>query len=442
MPSSKEAVKQDFWIKIVSFLISFLILLVPFYAFLSVWTSSLVGHFTVVRLWDDVLLLIVFILSSYLLIRRKAFIKFLFQDWTNRLIFSYGLLTVLLGITAYFNNNVTAKALFYALLINLRYLVLFLAARFIAVNSNYSSAKLRKIIFYPLLVVGLFAILQFLVLPHNFLSHFGYGASSYPQYITINQNDPTIRVQSFLRGPNPLGAYLAATMCILGAYILRAKKKIYLPALFILSFAAIYLSFSRSALIGLLIGLAVVVFAYLKTTKLKLTFLSLVAIAALILSFGYLSAKNNTGVKDFLFHHSNHSTALVTSNEAHLTALKNNVKIVAHNPLGNGPGSSGQASWYNKNLIRNPEDYFIQIAEETGWLGIILFVSILGSVGYQLWLKRDEPLALGLFGGLIAISVISLFSYTWSDDTLAFMWWGLAGIALTGHQIKGRLHVS
>jgi hypothetical protein len=35
-----------------------------------------------------------------------------------------------------------------------------------------------------------------------------------------------------------------------------------------------------------------------------------------------------------------------------------------------------------------------------------------------------------LLASLIGISVASFLAYTWADDTLAFIWWGLAGIAM------------
>ena len=429
MPEPDKNVEHNFWTKrLANLLINVLLVLVPFFAFISVCISALVGHFTLVRLWDDAVLLILVGCALFLLFKSKNLSKLLFQDRINWLIFCYGLLTILLGIISYINHDVTLKALFYGLLINLRYLLLFVAVRLIA--GKFSNRRLQKVILIPLLLVAIFALLQFFVLPHGFLGHFGYGARTYPEYITINQNNDTIRVQSFTRGPNPLGAYLAATICILLAYLLKTIRKFYLWTLFILSLVALYLSFSRGALIGAVIGMLIIMFVSLKTSRIRVIFTSTVIILGLILGISYYSLRNNQGVEDFLFHHSNHSTAQITSNEAHFQAFKNNIKVAAHDPLGNGPGTSGQASWYNRGQVKNPEDYFIQIAEETGWFGLVLFVSILVSVGLKLWQKRDNALALGMFGGLIAIAIISLFSYTWSDDTLAFLWWGLAGICL------------
>ena len=72
----------------------------------------------------------------------------------------------------------------------------------------------------------------------------------------------------------------------------------------------------------------------------------------------------------------------------------------------------------------------MQIAQETGWIGLGLFVLINVGVGYLLWLRRDDPLALSLFASLIGLTFINLLSHAWADDTLAYVWWGLAGIAM------------
>lgn len=415
-----------------SLIVKALLILVPFYAVLSVWFYSLVGHFTLVRLWDEYLLCFLVFIGLVKVFNNEKLRSFVVNDWLSRLTASYILLTILLGLVGYFNHDVSLKATFYGLLINLRYLIWFGVIRLLATDLKIKDTTLFKIIFYPLSLVVIFGLLQFFLLPHSFLGHFGYGNGTYPQFITINQNSPTIRIQSFLRGPNPLGAYLAAVLCILIAYLVKAKKKLWPLALLLISFFALYLTFSRSSIIGLVVGVVTLFFMTLRTTKQRNWYISIVIILCLFLGTGYLLTKNNQTIEDVLLHHNNHSTAVITSNQGHLAALKTNLKQVIKTPLGNGPGSSGQASWYNSgHSVSNPEDYFIQIAEEVGWLGLILYLAILAKVAHKLWQNRDHPLALGLLSGLVAISIISLFSYTWSDDTLAFLWWGLAGITLS-----------
>jgi hypothetical protein len=46
----------------------------------------------------------------------------------------------------------------------------------------------------------------------------------------------------------------------------------------------------------------------------------------------------------------------------------------------------------------------------------------------------QSRLALVLFASLIGITVVNLLSHAWTDDTLAYVWWGFAGIALAAPQ--------
>jgi hypothetical protein len=115
---------------------------------------------------------------------------------------------------------------------------------------------------------------------------------------------------------------------------------------------------------------------------------------------------------------------------------------VFRQPFGDGPGTAGPASVYNGNHgSRIAEDYYVQIAQETGWLGLALFLSVVVLVAMELYAQIGiSRLALLLFASLIGVSFVNLLSHAWADDTLAFVWWGLAGIAL-GKPLKGKSRV-
>jgi O-antigen ligase len=99
-------------------------------------------------------------------------------------------------------------------------------------------------------------------------------------------------------------------------------------------------------------------------------------------------------------------------------------------PLGRGVGTAGPASVYNNNNVRISENYFLQVAQETGWAGLILFIAINYLIVCELWRRRNEVLARILLASLAGITFINLLSHAWTDDTLAYLWWGLTGIAL------------
>ncbi len=412
---------------------------VPFHAFLTIWLSVFVGHFTALRLWDEAALTLLVIIVGAWLVRDAALRREAVQTPLVQAMAAYVALTLLLGAVALMRHEVSSAALLYALVINLRFFAWFACVRLVVLRSSWLRETWPKLVFWPLAAVVLFGLLQFFVLPHNFLARFGYGPNTYVPYITINQDSTIMRVQSFLRGANPLGAYLVAMVGVLAGYVLARRRQWYLWVLAAGVLAVLALSFSRSGWIGAVAAIIVGVAAQPSGKKQRRVGLAVLAAVVLIAAGGWLAFRNDITAEDLVLHVSTRSTAVQTSNQGHLSALVESVTVVAHEPLGEGPGTSGQASWYNAgHPIRNTESYFLQLAEEVGWLGLGLFMLILALVGYELWRRRSNPLALGLLAGLCGLVVASQFSYTWADDTLAYLWWGLAAIALARPAVDRR----
>jgi hypothetical protein len=152
----------------------------------------------------------------------------------------------------------------------------------------------------------------------------------------------------------------------------------------------------------------------------------LVVLAALVA----VTLRHDLRFQNLVLHTQTHSAVPTTSDQNHVSALRAGWRDLRHHPLGDGPGTAGPASIYNNHPARIAEDYYVQIGQEVGWLGLAMFLLILVGVGYLLWLRRDHPLALSLFASLVGLGFIGLLSHVWTDDTLAYVWWGLAGIAM------------
>jgi hypothetical protein len=112
------------------------------------------------------------------------------------------------GFAGLANGTVSAKAMWYGILVDSRFLVFFMAMMVLAAKDDWLGRQWQRLLFIPAILVAAFAILQYLILPYDFLKHFGYGDSTISPYETINHNLNHIRVASTLRGSNPLGAYL------------------------------------------------------------------------------------------------------------------------------------------------------------------------------------------------------------------------------------------
>ncbi len=419
--------------KLADYLVMIILVVVPFQGFVTVWGQSLVGHYTLLRLWDEVLFLILCVIIVYWLYRDQTLRRWFMGSMLVRLIAVYVGLTLLLGIVALAKSEVSLKALTYGVLVDLRFFVWFLAALLVAQRSPFLARTWPRIVLIPAAIVVIFASLQYTVLPHNFLTHFGYNAHTTIAPIeTINHNSKYIRAQSTLRGANPLGAYLVLVLSILGALFFRGKRKLACAIFGAVALFALYASGSRSAWIGTLLSLAALVWLQLKSYRQRLYLGVAAAVLAVAAVGGFLLIHNNVSVQNEVLHTQAHSAIKIGSDQAHITALKKGISDVLRQPFGDGPGTAGPASVYNRlHPARIADNYFIQIAQELGWFGLALFLTIAVLVTQELYQRIGQSrLALALVVALVGISFVCMLSHAWTDDTLAYLWWGLAGIVV------------
>jgi hypothetical protein len=345
------------------------------------------------------------------------------------LIVFYVVLELGLGLVALLRHDVSHKALGYGLDVDLRFLIFFIVCLVAANYSSWLTRHWRALIFVPAAIVIGLGLIQHFVLSATFLSHFGYSANTIFPYETVNSNIHYLREFSTLRGSNPFGAYLVLIITLAATQVLRAKNNSRRAGYGLLAAAGLidlYFSYSRSAWIGLALSLLTLAVLGLSWNKrLRLWAGAIVCVLVLLAAGLCVGLRNNS-----IFHTSNNSSIKVSSNQNHLSALRQGLSDTVHQPLGRGPGTAGPASVYNDQIVRIPENYFLQIAEEIGWLGLVIFLLIYWLVARGLYVTRKNPLALGLFAALIGITFINLLSLAWTDNTLSYLWWGLAGVAL------------
>jgi len=337
---------------------------------------------------------------------------------------------MVIGLVAYKTKNVTAKALGYGLIVDTRFLLFFIVSWVAAITSDFLRKHWIPIVLWPAAAVSAVGLLQAFVLPQDFLKHFGYGPSTIPAYQTINHNQNYIRIQSTVRGVNPYGAYLVIVISFLSALILKVRRSWQEIVLSTASLLTLIYTFSRSAWIGTFVGIAFIVVIGLYKTKFfsKIVIASVVFISIII---AFVASNHSTRLQNIIFHTQTNSTIKVSSDQGHLSGLKSGLKDIYHQPLGGGVGTAGPASAYNPKRSRIAENYYIQIGQETGIIGLGLFIAINLCVGYRLWQRRSHILALGLLASFMGLIVVNLLSHAWADPTLGYLWWGLAGIAMT-----------
>lgn len=334
-------------------------------------------------------------------------------------------------IPVYFTGTEATLA---GILINLRYLLYFVLVCVALVLQPQYSRLFIKVFIAGALIVLVFAILQVTVLPNDVLKYLGYGPNTIMPFLTVDQNTDFIRISSTLRGPNPLGAYAMVVLSIVLAYCVHARRTItkrqhwIIGVLFAGSLVALWASYSRSAVIGAVVAVAIVL-VVIYGKKISKTVWIVLLIGGLLVGGGLVAFKDSYFVSNVILHEDPNEGSDFNSNDGHAESFVEGTARLVRQPLGGGIGSTGSASLLSdKPLII--ENQFLFIAHETGWLGLGLFITSLYLLLSQLWRKRKDWFVLGVFASGIGLIAIGLIQPVWVDETVSIIWWGLAGVAL------------
>jgi hypothetical protein len=414
-------------------ILAFVLVLLPFHALITISLSVAVGHYDLLRLWKEFILLALTPVAIAIVYKTPQLWQQLKKGWLFWCMASYVILHILLGAVALSRGQVNSYALGYALIINLRPMLIFWIAYVVASQSKWLKDHWVLLVLVPATAVIAFGFLQAYVQPVNVLQQLGYSDATVTPFQTVDQKLDYVRVQSTLRGANPLGAYLVLVLSAVIVLLLKSKRdQRQMIGVTLLSAGLIVLvvTYSRSAYVGMLIAAMVAILLVLHGRKARRR-LAIALVVFAIVGLGALAAlRDNKQFQNTFFHTDGTSASVNSSNTQHASALKGGLSDIIHEPFGRGPGTAGPASAHNNAQARIAEDYYLQIGQETGLLGLALFVTIVVTIGRRLFERRSDPLARMLLASLIGISFINLASHAWTDDTLALLWWGFAGVAL------------
>jgi len=408
-----------------------ILVLLPLHALITTWAASTFGHFDLIRIWKELLLVPIglwAIWNAY----STDYLKVVSKQRLVQLMVLYGVLTLGLGLLAVNGQQVSRTALIYALIINLRFFAIFIIALLVGMHP-FIQSHWKQIVLIPAVAVVGFGLLQQFVLSPDWLRHVGYGSSTIQAFQTVDQKPQYARIQSTLRGANPLGVYLSMIFLACVSFFLIAKKPKWKWGVAVAAVVIVLAgTYSRSAWVGAAGGLGLLLWIHYSSPKAHKIFL-LSATVLLFLGIGsILALRSNSILKNTLLHTDNSSMSAESSNAVRRQAMISGAKEVMSEPLGRGPGTAGPASVRNTgHTPRIAENYYIQIGQEVGIIGMSMFIAITLFVGYVLWTQRGDQLALILLVSLVAISIANLLSHAWADDTISLLWWGLAGFALS-----------
>ncbi len=417
--------------KYLSWWFGLVFVLLPFHAFFTTWGGSNFGHLDAWRIWKELALIVSLPFVVVLVWRETKLRKWLLRDWLTGLIVLYVLLFAIKGAWALHHNQTNSSALIYSLLSNLRFLGFMLMVMAVVAVHDFLSNQWLKLLLGPAIIVIIFGLLQRYVLSYDFLRHFGYGPDTIPAYQTVDQKLEYRRIQSSLRGANPLGAYMVLVITAVVGQLWRHRFRTLLVGILLGALVVLGFTYSRSAWLAVLPSAGLVLWWQHNNTHFRRRVIVALSIISLVLFGGLVLGRNDSVLQNTFFHTDRSSLSSQSSNAGRVSALEGALKEVEHEPLGRGPGTAGPASFRNQpHQPRIAENYYLQIAQETGWVGLTLFLVINGLVVYRLWKRRYATLAQILLASWVGLALVNLISHAWADDTLGLLWWGLAGIAL------------
>lgn len=414
--------------------------LLPFHALLVTWMSMLAGSTAdsvpvtakLFASWKEGVLVVLMGIAA---IRWWKDSEWKFQvHWTDATILSLPILGFLLqGI-----HHVGWGQWLLGMITDFRFFAFYLVVR----TLKWDTVWIKRMLWTIGISTG-FAIIWGFILrfaPADLLLHFGYSPyiSSYmpnkplPIYHIVEGSNE-IRLASTLAGPNQLGSFLLIPFALLLAafrycrrfWLVGNKDLCSLPFLGLIAISIpLFWTYSRSAWLGAAVIIALYLFSILPNLKTRLITIGIGGIVT-IAAFGAILFTHPAFIADNLLR------AGSTSEHAQLSI--EGAKFVATHPLGIGLGAAGPVSqryavWPDKGFIS--ENWYLQIFEELGWLGGIIFLILFCGIVWELWKRKADSIALGASLSLIGIGIAALFLHTWADASTAIVAWGVAGVAM------------
>ena len=191
---------------------------------------------------------------------------------------------------------------------------------------------------------------------------------------------------------------------------------------------ALYFTFSKGALLAVVVGLGLMAFGRLAPEKGAVKYLFLpfgLGVLAVLYVFGAFFDFN--------------SAAALANVSGRIELWRGAWAIVIeHLFLGIGPGAFGtEFTGYQTGAVfsRYAHNTYLQVAAEQGFVGLMTFLLVIGVIMTHAWRlmvedrSDDKWLRLGLIGAMAAFFIHNLVDYTWYIPGVAIAFWIIAGLA-------------
>lgn len=412
--------------RILSWTLLGILCVMPVWVFVAVWMGHLVGHYDIWRALPSIIIFAVAIVAvtSALIWQRQLLVKFL-RDKITLLILIFGLM-ILISVVI---GEATWRAKLAGLAMDGRFLLAFLASRWLALTEPKLWRSFLDFVPKFLMVTGValsvLGLVQITLMPKEFLTMFGYSLDGVAPYVSIDHGE-TLRAFATMAGPNNYANYLMITFLAAVFMVGRGNGKWRRFAMLSLPVIAVGLVASSSRAAWLATVLSVVMYFVLNYKISRKVVIGSVAGIAAVGLIGLALFEIPLFRENILHIRDGRNSSIVTSNDAHLDALTDGVDQIIDEPLGCGVGCAGPASYYSVQGIVS-ENYYLQIAQEYGLIGVILFVWMLSLIFIRLRRDRTNHLAQVWLAAGIGLAFAALLAHTFTDESVALTWFIVAG---------------
>ncbi|MGB3023193.1 MAG: O-antigen ligase family protein [Candidatus Saccharimonadales bacterium] len=409
-------------------------MLTPQYGFWSTWLGTLVGP---LWLWkaslDIIVAVLALLLIGWALLHRQTMRPIVGLAFV-RLMIGFSTLALIVTSAVSVGGEQLAAGLAFGLRYILLFCIMFATSWLLGVGKAWRTMTQRYLVLVTLFLVG-FGLLQVTVLPVDTLTQFGYGPGTIAPVSTIDNNPDARRAFATMRGPNDFGAFMIVLLAVACVMTMPRRQRYVVAAA---AGLGLLVSGSRSAMLGGGIVVAsALVLRYGRHVLRRRQAVAGIVVAAIVTVGLVIAATTIPELRLIVFHSSPGDTHLTEgSTDKHWQQTAMGLKAVVDRPLGCGLGCAGPASFYGE-VPSISENYYVQIAEETGIVGLVLWGAIFVVVMRELYrLAQRDEIARMLFVSGLGITAVGFWLHVWADITLSLVWWGLAGLVIGNAMAK------
>ena len=415
----------------------FLILL-PWSVLGSVFLGNKLG-IPGINFFKEIFLVLLVLVLAWDYFKKKTFPKL---DILDYLIGSYiGYLVVITLV-----NGLGLASLVYGGRYDFEFLIAFLIAKHGSSLLVGSVSQYLKIFLLSASLALFAGLLVRFVFHETILIHFGFSPNlsnwsfggTPPIYHGID-GARVKRFQGIFDGPNPAAYFIIVYLGLLVHYFRTKKEYHFLIGIWsIVLLGLVFLTYSRSALIGIVLGcLALVVFS-LGTIWRKYKKESLFVVLFFFVLSGLFYLRYE-GTIDRIILRSG-------SSQGHFDRAMTGIERFREHPMGQGLGTAGPAYRYVVKLSENPiyggeikntEDYYIpeswyiQQLVEGGVIAFVLFCAIMATIAWLIF-----PLSPAFFAAFVGVLSMNLFLHSFESVYISLILFLILGL-FVGNR-KGR----